>query len=419
MLARWWAIRTEAVGAIGDHCINVSGILVSVAARVLVNPEDWLSFKDYHCKIVKYGLASMSCVVMEAHKEADAGGPEDDDPTKHQVHRLEKLLELGLLSELEKNTLEQCTCHASCLWSWITALSVEALEAMKVPAPNINMLYQEVRNAMGGIHNAHNYLGTQLPFPYVHMITLLVNVNSLVICVVSGVQCAIGSQRGEIAVCVCNVAKIYMLPVLYQALLQICVFLSDPFGDDIIDFPIRAFQRDVSQACEDHLCLRIIYEQRFLDKESLPPQQTFMQELRQPAPLVPSISLEKAAPPADTGTQQAMVKLDQRLQTLSENALSLTQSMSALQEMLTQSNNTMATTAGNLQAQVKELTSGLSAAAQLRPPPTSMPPRALPWDLRNPRAPGQPTQDPFSHCCSVVQPASGPEAIHSQPESVS
>ena len=40
-----------------------------------------------------------------------------------------------------------------------------------------------------GIHVAHNYLTTQLPFPYVHMITLLVNVNSVFIAVVAGAQC--------------------------------------------------------------------------------------------------------------------------------------------------------------------------------------------------------------------------------------
>lgn len=406
MLQRWWAMRTDALGAIGDHCINVSGILASVAARVLVSTDDWEAFKLYHGRVVKYGLASMSCIVMESRRIDAMKGC---DETTHEAHRLEKLTQLGLLTEFERSLLEKSNCTATCLWSWIQALSVEALEAMKVPPPNVNMLYQEVRHGMAGIHHAHQYLSSQMPFPYVHMITLLVNVNSLVICVVAGVQCAVGSSRGEIAVCVCNFIKIYMLPVLFQALLQICVFLSDPFGDDIIDFPIRQFQKDVSQACEDHLFLRDLYENRWLNKESLPPKLTFMKELRQPPQADPEATVvmkPEVTPEAkgEAGMQQAIGKLDQRLEALAENALTLTQNMTSLQEMLNQTSNVMALSVGNLQTQVKELTSGLSTAVELR-----LPSRQLPLAFQNPRPQPGRMQDPLA--CCAVQTSSGPEAI--------
>ena len=58
------------------------------------------------------------------------------------------------------------------------------MEMMKIPGPNFNMLYQEVRMGLSGIHELHKYLRTQLPFPYVHMITLLVNVNNMVMAIV-------------------------------------------------------------------------------------------------------------------------------------------------------------------------------------------------------------------------------------------
>merc|ERR1719326_2408958 len=172
-------------------------------------------------------------------RSASSGGGVD------KAGALQKLVELSLLSEDEKMILAERQHHATTLWCWIQALCVEVLEMCKVPPPNVNMLYQEVRHAMAGIHAVKYYLHTQLPFPYVHMITLLVNLNSLVISTVAGVQAAIGLDKGRWAVACCNAFKVFMLPVLYQGLLQICVFLSDPLGDDIIDFPIRQYQKEV------------------------------------------------------------------------------------------------------------------------------------------------------------------------------
>lgn len=406
MLSRWWAMRTDAVGAIGDHCINVSGILVSVAARVLKTEEDWAAFRQYHRSIVKWGLASMECIVLESRKSEEAG----------QEGRLEGLRELGLLNDFEIATLDPLSCHATCLWSWIQATSVEALEDMKVPPPNVNMLYQEVRHAMGGIHVAHNYLTTQLPFPYVHMITLLVNVNSVVIAVVAGAQCAIGLKDEYYFQVLCQTVKVFMLPVLYQALLQVCVFLSDPFGDDIIDFPIRQYQNDVSTACEDHLCLWSLYAYRRLNKISLPAKYNFMQELRRP----PEAPAEKPAPPTPATTAQVEAAsalgrcckdLDSRLETLATNASNLTASINSLQETLTANNSVAAATAGNLQTQIKELSMSLAATNQLRLAAANAVPQQVSWSYQAQIQAGRPPdRGPMASCCAVDK-APGPEAI--------
>merc|ERR1712232_1419599 len=113
-----------------------------------------------------------------------------------------------------------------------------------------------------GITAIHEYIRTQLPFPYVHMIILLVNVNNLVMALEAGLRCGMYAWTdGHIAV-VCEAIKGMLVPLLYQGLLQITVFLSDPLGDDIIDFPIIEYQLEMSEQCFSQLGTRRLYERR-------------------------------------------------------------------------------------------------------------------------------------------------------------
>lgn len=62
-----------------------------------------------------------------------------------------------------------------------------------------------------------------------------------------------------------------MVPLLYQGLLSICVFLADPLGDDIIDFPVRHYQLGTGARCATQLSVREFYENRVnVEKSPLP-----------------------------------------------------------------------------------------------------------------------------------------------------
>jgi len=173
IIGRWWFIRTQAVGAMVDHCINISCLLSSYGARILQRKEDWEDFKKIHNRIVKYGLAALSCIAKESR-----GGQKS----------LEELEVQGLLTAEERSWLEDSGNSPATLWCWITALGAEALEMMKVAFPNHNMFFTETRMGIEGVNLCHQYLRTQLPFPYVHMITMLVNVNNMVMATVAGLK---------------------------------------------------------------------------------------------------------------------------------------------------------------------------------------------------------------------------------------
>eukprot|EP00931_Biecheleriopsis_adriatica_P045152 TRINITY_DN25881_c0_g1_i1.p1 TRINITY_DN25881_c0_g1~~TRINITY_DN25881_c0_g1_i1.p1 ORF type:complete len:576 (-),score=114.77 TRINITY_DN25881_c0_g1_i1:43-1704(-) len=233
-LSRWWALRSNGIGNAADYITNLSCFLTANAARRLVDEADWLLFKRVHGRIVRYGLAGLSCIAKESRGKT---GSIDD------------LVELGLLVEADKVLLESVEPHARAetLWCWMSVLAAEAMEMVKLPSPNMNTLYVDIRDGMEGVHCIHQFLQTQLPFPYVHMITLLVNVHNIVVAAVAGLKFSVALQSARPAECIAQILQALIVPTMYQGLIQICMFLSDPFGDDIIDFPILEYIVEVSE----------------------------------------------------------------------------------------------------------------------------------------------------------------------------
>lgn len=238
-LSRWWAIRTMAVGFLQTHIINISALLVGYGGRVFKCEEDFDLFVRNHNKLVGYGLASLSCVA----KESRVDSKNDSGLAQHD------LVKLGFLTQQEMDILDPCGNKATVLWCWMCGLGGEILEMMQIPPPNFNNFYTELRLGMEGISKLHEYLGTQLPFPYVHMITLMINVNNMLMALHAGFRCGVAWDREHMDACAVEMLQMMLVPLLYQGLLQVCVMLGDPLGEDIIDFPILEFQLSIHEAC--------------------------------------------------------------------------------------------------------------------------------------------------------------------------
>jgi len=236
-LGRWWTMRCDGIGCCADYITNICCFLTANAARRLPREEDWQLFVSVQSRICRYGLASLNCIAKESR------GPHAP---------IDEMVTLGLLTEEEKTLLESVEPHsrAEALWCWMSALSSEVMEMVKLPPPNMNMLFTHIRNGLKGVHVIHQHMNTQLPFPYVHMITLLVNVHNAVVAMVSGLKFGVAVREGRPANCVVEIVQLIIVPTMYQGLLQICMFLSDPFGDDIIDFPILEYMLEVSEDCK-------------------------------------------------------------------------------------------------------------------------------------------------------------------------
>merc|ERR1719352_1272967 len=98
------------------------------------------------------------------------------------------LVEKGLMSKKEVDKLKGISPdgRAMVMWAWIMRISQETFESAAGPrphAPKLMMVFNQCIGARNGIQTIHTYLKTQLPFAYVHLLTLLVNVNNLVVSV--------------------------------------------------------------------------------------------------------------------------------------------------------------------------------------------------------------------------------------------
>jgi len=220
-LARWWQLRVNALGRVFDSFVNVS---MFVACEL--NDEKW---SDLHLQIVKYGIASIE-LLWQAARNEDC---------------LQDLEKKGLLTEQEISGLARQTFfwqRPMTMWAWIMRICVAALDHNRSIAGLSNHVMKQCIMAREGMALINAHFDTQLPFAYVHLICLLVNLQNVVFAVVSGMHCAISYSTGNIHATVQQVCACLLIGVVYQAIFGLTYVILDPFGDDALDFPLPAFR---------------------------------------------------------------------------------------------------------------------------------------------------------------------------------
>lgn len=186
-------------------------------------------------QVEKLGMASIMLLLMAAR------GKDDTD----------SLASDGLLTAEEVKALEGVGPfqRAATMWVWILRLMDEAFKLVKAPAPRFAALMSRAMQARDGIQTIHTYLETQLPFAYVHLITLLVNLQNVVISVKAGVVFAVARADGDTQRMANQIFMCILVCVIYQGLLIISYVVHDPFGEDLLDFPVVAYTQYVAMSC--------------------------------------------------------------------------------------------------------------------------------------------------------------------------
>merc|ERR1719456_52248 len=115
-------------------------------------------------------------------------------------------------------------------------------DKINLPPGKYRDVAAECVGARNGISLIWTYLRTQLPFAYVHLVTFLVNLNNLVVSVKCGMVLSMAIKAEAWSQCVNQVLFLFVVPPLYQGLLGISHVIHDPFGEDLLDFPVMAFQ---------------------------------------------------------------------------------------------------------------------------------------------------------------------------------
>jgi len=219
-ISRWWQIRVQALGRVFDSFVNVSMIV-----GCELSDRKW---SELHTHIVKYGIASIELLWQAARNEA----------------ALEDMCEKGLLTDLEISALTRQNFlwqRPMTMWAWIMRICLNALDHNRSSALLSNQCLGECIKAREGMALIIAHLDTQLPFAYVHLICLLVNLQNVVFAIQSGMHCSISYAKGETGSVIQQVVSCLLIGVIYQAIFGITYVILDPFGDDAMDFPQAVF----------------------------------------------------------------------------------------------------------------------------------------------------------------------------------
>jgi hypothetical protein len=219
-LNRWWALRVSALGQVFDSFANVS-MLVSCE----LSDKKWTDLRN---QVAKYGIASVELLVQAARDREN----------------LATLREMDVLSYDEIDAVAKKTHmwqRPMMMWAWIMRICVGSLDHNKSPPPVAAQVIAHCLKAREGMSTINAHLDTQLPFAYVHLITLLVNLQNFVFAILSGITIAVSFADQNWAVIIQQTVSCVLVTLIYQALLQITYMILDPFGDDVLDFPIKAY----------------------------------------------------------------------------------------------------------------------------------------------------------------------------------
>eukprot|EP00747_Dinoflagellata_sp_TGD_P133465 gnl/TRDRNA2_/TRDRNA2_175198_c1_seq5.p1 gnl/TRDRNA2_/TRDRNA2_175198_c1~~gnl/TRDRNA2_/TRDRNA2_175198_c1_seq5.p1 ORF type:complete len:532 (-),score=72.32 gnl/TRDRNA2_/TRDRNA2_175198_c1_seq5:193-1788(-) len=227
-LTRWWALRERGIGRVLDAAQN----LALMSGQAFPGPE----WDELHDQVVKYSLASISFLVNTCRGETEITkiGPKRDN----------------LLTAEELIILETVPYRArpAIMWAWVAALMSKLMLEQAIPVQKFRDITLHCVIARDAISVVWTHLGTQLPFAYVHLVTLLVNINNIVVSVKSGMVFAVALHEENYSQAMNQLIYVLTVPLLYQGLLSISYVIHDPFGEDLLDFPVMAFQEYMNES---------------------------------------------------------------------------------------------------------------------------------------------------------------------------
>jgi len=221
IITRWWSLRLGTLQKVFDAVANIS-LLMAVELRA----PKWASLR---LQVMKYAFCSIELFVQAAHRVPNA----------------QALVEMDYLTPVEANyisTNQNLWQRPMVMWAWILNILMNAMDHEKTPGGRVNLVIGQCCGARNGMTHLWAHLDTQLPFAYTHLVMLLVNLQSFLLAIKSGIICAKCWPAGKYFTMGSAVGKAIVVAFVYQALIQICYVIVDPFGDDVLDFPVVAYQ---------------------------------------------------------------------------------------------------------------------------------------------------------------------------------
>lgn len=197
--------------------------------------------------ILRYGLLSIALLFKEA-REIDAWTEEERESLG--VDDLSDLVVDGMLTNSEKELLEDCGGKSQMVWVWISSLFTKWCLDGRLPDPLNNQetmlkYCEEARNAIGTILAQ---LNMQFPLSYTHTVVLMTKMMLFAVAVESGFSAGVAISIGKYEHLAPPITFLIVLPLIYQGLIDIKEHISNPFRDDSTDYCFKV-STDLDTCC--------------------------------------------------------------------------------------------------------------------------------------------------------------------------
>ena len=159
VIQRWWSIR--------DAFRNVQGGVRNITMLAIANIADTDAGRAVRDRLQRYALAVHALVIKTERGDRD-------------VH---DLVEAGMLLPAEAEELERTRQREYTLGLWMLLISARASEAglLVQPIATLPLLQNAILSLRSAAGSVKLYTSTQLPFPYIQLLTTIVKMNLLTI----------------------------------------------------------------------------------------------------------------------------------------------------------------------------------------------------------------------------------------------
>lgn len=229
-LHRWWTIRTDGLACIFSAIVD----LQMVVACVMRSERH----RAVRTLIMKWSFASIFLLLKAVRGQSS----------------MKDMLFKGLLTQAEidiLNEVKELHGRPHVLWGWVMRLVHESFSEAVGPMPysiHTAKAAEIIMNASSGLSIIDIHLRTALPFVYVHIITLMVDVNNFFFITKTATVAAVAYSEEEWMRLGSELLVCLLVPTLYRGLLSITYAIFDPFGEDLLDFPVAAIM-DWNASC--------------------------------------------------------------------------------------------------------------------------------------------------------------------------
>eukprot|EP00276_Gloeochaete_wittrockiana_P013170 CAMPEP_0184371004 /NCGR_PEP_ID=MMETSP1089-20130417/163153_1 /TAXON_ID=38269 ORGANISM="Gloeochaete wittrockiana, Strain SAG46.84" /NCGR_SAMPLE_ID=MMETSP1089 /ASSEMBLY_ACC=CAM_ASM_000445 /LENGTH=322 /DNA_ID=CAMNT_0026713703 /DNA_START=59 /DNA_END=1027 /DNA_ORIENTATION=+ len=166
------------------------------------------------------------------------------------IHQYRDLFDQNLITTDEWDALAKVPGKFQVVYSWILQIITECARSDRLmfPATTLPNLQEDLTVLRGSAADIFMIIGTQIPFAYVHLLTLLTRLHIVFVTLYCSSLLAQGFQNRAIERLLLGYFVLAVNYAIYNGLLNLHDELVNPFGNDPHDFPHRGFQASLNMS---------------------------------------------------------------------------------------------------------------------------------------------------------------------------